>query len=297
MNIHKSLIHIKWIMPIFFSSFFICNSCKLDINRHVGETIVRKWIGKTIQLPDDFLCKYQYKDTSLCASLLGKEYRVLLYMDSTGCANCKFDMKDWKNLIEKVDNSDYKSKVGFLLFFQSKKNKIKELSYFLKRDNFSYPVFLDTANTINKLNHFPSNPAYQCFLLDRHNKVLAIGNPALNPKVWELYKRIISGDKQPAKQERTTTVEADKREYNYGSIKINKAHSMEFTLKNTGTSPLIISQVSASCGCTAVDWEKRPIPPGESTRIKVEMKPDNPGTFTKTITAYCNVERGCKGKN
>ena len=122
--------------------------------------------------------------------------------------------------------------------------------------------------------------------------MLAIGNPALNPKVWELYKRIISGDKREAKQERTTTVEADKREHDYGRVKVNKPHPMEFTLKNTGQSPLIISQVSASCGCTAVDWKKRPIPPGESTRIKVEMKPDNPGAFTKTITVYCNVESG-----
>ena len=46
---------------------------------------------------------------------------------------------------------------------------------------------------MNNLNHFPENETYQCFLLDSINKVMAVGNPIRNPKVWDLYKQIITG--------------------------------------------------------------------------------------------------------
>ena len=39
---------------------------------------------------------------------------------------------------------------------------------------------------------FPSNPEYQCFLLDKDNKVLLVGNPALVSGIWILYKRVIN---------------------------------------------------------------------------------------------------------
>lgn len=267
-------------------SFF--SSCEKNKEKHLLKTVIQQWSGKQIRFPDNCTCRWQNKDTSLCAALFDKEYKVLLYVDSTGCTSCKLGLAQWKHLISSTDTMDIKEKLSFLFFFHPQ-NK-RELGFLLKRDGLDYPVFLDTANTIDKLNRFPSDPAYQCFLLDRDNKVLAIGNPALNPKIWTLYKRIISGGNREAEQMQNTTLKADKPEYNYGSIKVNKAHPAEFVLTNTGTRPLLISQVSASCGCTAVNWEKKPIPPGKSTRVKVEMKPDNPGNFAKTVTVHCNAE-------
>ena len=36
--------------------------------------------------------------------------------------------------------------------------------------------------------------AFQTFLLNKNNKVMAIGNPILNPKIKELYMKIIQGE-------------------------------------------------------------------------------------------------------
>jgi hypothetical protein len=52
-------------------------------------------------------------------------------------------------------------------------------------------VFVDKKNEMMQLNNFPKKPEYQCFLLDKDNKVVMIGNPVLNPGIWELYKKII----------------------------------------------------------------------------------------------------------
>jgi hypothetical protein len=33
-----------------------------------------------------------------------------------------------------------------------------------RQANFTYPLFLDMNNSINRLNHFPQQQSYQCFL-------------------------------------------------------------------------------------------------------------------------------------
>jgi hypothetical protein len=47
--------------------------------------IISEWIGKEIFLPDKYICKCADKDTTLftCLDLLKKEYKILVYIDST----------------------------------------------------------------------------------------------------------------------------------------------------------------------------------------------------------------------
>jgi len=82
-------------------------------------------------------------------------------------------------------------KVDFLFHFQPKDRK--ELEHILKQNKLKQTVFIDEKGEISRLNNFPEGMAYQCFLLDRDNKVVSIGNPVLNPKIWEIYKQLITG--------------------------------------------------------------------------------------------------------
>jgi hypothetical protein len=151
-------------------------------------------------------------------------------------------------------------------------------------------ISCDVKDSLNQLNKLPVNPIFQCFLLDKDNKVLAIGNPANNFKVWELYKQIISGeisDKPPI-----TTVESEQSEIELKDLQTGKTSEATFTLKNTGTQPLIIQMVNASCGCTVPEWEKQPIAAGKSTEIKVKITPEKSEYFNKTVTVHCNTEEG-----
>ncbi|MDR1373255.1 MAG: hypothetical protein LBJ17_09125 [Dysgonamonadaceae bacterium] len=154
-----------------------------------------EWTGKEIKFPDNFECNLQGSDTvsSLCAELLDSEYKILLYIDSTGCTSCKLRLFEWRQLMQEADRL-FPYKVKFLFFFHPQ--NIAELNYFLLRDRMDYPVFIDKNDTIYKLNKFPSEEQFQCFLLDKNNMVLAIGNPVLNPKIWKLYKDIIIENKK-----------------------------------------------------------------------------------------------------
>jgi hypothetical protein len=93
----------------------------------------------------------------------------------------------WRSYIRELSE-----KTVFLFYFHLENDD--EFIHLLESYRFNYPIYIDTADELNRINRFPSNPQFQCFLLDKDNKVLAVGNPANNPKIRELYKQIITGE-------------------------------------------------------------------------------------------------------
>lgn len=75
----------------------------------------------------------------------------------------------------------------------------------------------------------------------------------------------------------------------YGDIAHNSDGNRVFKFKNVGKSPLIISQVKGSCGCTVPTKPKEPILPGETGEIKVKYATDRIGPFSKTVTIISNA--------
>ena len=63
----------------------------------------------------------------------------------------------------------------------------------------------------------------------------------------------------------------------------------EFVFTNTGTDPLILSNVRSSCGCTIPEWPREPINPGESATIKAKYDTRRIGQFSKSISVYSNA--------
>lgn len=82
--------------------------------------------------------------------------------------------------------------------------------------------------------------------------------------------------------------------FNFGKIEQNKPVTAEFTFKNTGTAPLIISNVRPSCGCTVADYTKNPVAPGESGYVKATYNAKAIGAFSKSVTITANVEGGAE---
>jgi len=262
-------------------------SCKDYKKQKEVAKIVNEWIGKEILFSEDIPLFVYNKDSQpkISDEYFQKDFKILMYVDSAGCSDCRLRLLDWKQLIEEAD-SLFPEKVGFLLYFQPK--SVREMTYLLAQSRFDYPVFMDLNGTINRLNRFPQAMQHQCFLLDRDNKVVMIGNPALNHRIWELYKEQIVGEKK-IEPEVLTTATVNKTVHSYGTIRKGSSNPVVFTISNTGNHPLVIYRVFASCGCTNVDWEKRPIAPGQIATVSVEMTPDETGYFSKTIDVYCNI--------
>ena len=203
-----------------------------------------------------------------------------------GCASCKLQLPRWKEWVHEVDSLT-DGQVPFLFYLHPK--DMKELRYLTRRDGFSYPVCYDEKDELNRLNRFPSDMTFQTFLLDRNNRVVAMGNPIHNPKVKELYLDLITG-KQSTKTTTATTVAVNQTTIDFGSFPKTEKQERTFVLTNTGNQVLVIQDVTTSCGCTKVEYKKEPVRPGATLELKVIYEAEQAEHFNKAITVYCNAD-------
>ena len=79
-------------------------------------------------------------------------------------------------------------------------------------------------------------------------------------------------------------------EHDFGTINENDVVTHTYTFKNTGESPLIIESVRPSCGCTAPNWSKTPIPVGGEGTVDVKFdSKGKPNAQNKTVTVTANT--------
>lgn len=78
-------------------------------------------------------------------------------------------------------------------------------------------------------------------------------------------------------------------QFDFGTVPQGTPVTHVFSFKNTGKEPLILTSVTASCGCTTPEWPKEPVAPGAAATIKATYNAANPGTFTKTVTVMSNA--------
>jgi len=85
----------------------------------------------------------------------------------------------------------------------------------------------------------------------------------------------------------------EETEHDFGDITQGETVEHVFAYKNTGNAPLVLNNVLTTCGCTAPQWPKTPIAPGEESQIKVRFNSAGKmGRQNKVITVQSNVEGG-----
>lgn len=109
---------------------------------------------------------------------------------------------------------------------------------------------------------------------------------------------VVAGDKSPvnaetvaSKQDGFPVVSFNKVEHDFGDVKKGSKNETEFEVKNTGVADLVIINASASCGCTVPEYQKTPIKPGETSKIKVAFSANSVGAQSKTVTLTTNTEK------
>ena len=80
--------------------------------------------------------------------------------------------------------------------------------------------------------------------------------------------------------------------HDFGKIKVNNPVTHEFSFVNEGNSPLVITSVQASCGCTVTKYSKEPISPGSSGFVTATYNAAHVGVFSKTVTVNANTDAG-----
>jgi len=86
------------------------------------------------------------------------------------------------------------------------------------------------------------------------------------------------------------TLDFERMDYDFGTIKEGQKVNYTYKFMNNGEAPLIIQSVQPSCGCTAPDWTKEPIPAGQAGFVKVEFDSNGkPGMQNKMVTVTANT--------
>ena len=68
-------------------------------------------------------------------------------------------------------------------------------------------------------------------------------------------------------------------------------HTFKFT--NTGKTPLLIADATASCGCTTPSWTKGPIAPGGTGELQVQFDSrGKQGLISKQVSVRANTQPG-----
>ena len=89
------------------------------------------------------------------------------------------------------------------------------------------------------------------------------------------------------------SIEFNETEHDFGSIPSGVPVKTVFTYKNTGSSPLVVSDIKSTCGCTVPsDWT-REVMPNETGEFTVQFDGKGNGNqISKTITLTTNTEKG-----
>lgn len=80
------------------------------------------------------------------------------------------------------------------------------------------------------------------------------------------------------------------KSHEFGDITQGDKVEYIFTFTNTGTEPLILSEVVTTCGCTAPEWNREPVMPGKTGQIHITFNSANKsGRQNKVITILSNA--------
>lgn len=91
-------------------------------------------------------------------------------------------------------------------------------------------------------------------------------------------------------QQKGPTISWDNATYDFGDVKEDGGKvTHKFTFSNTGSEPLVITNVRPSCGCTSSDYTKEPILPGAEGYVSASFNPlRRVGKNNKQVTVTTN---------
>ena len=150
---------------------------------------MEQFMNQQIIIPSDLNAILKGRDT-IITGFTQVPIKLVIWYDSLSCSSCEVSqMYMWNNITAHAESLAEWFSIIFL--FTPKMEELPKLSLTLQSDEFNYPLFIDRNANFFKQNNLPKNRHLHCFLLDRDNRVVMVGNPLFNTNLWELYKSTI----------------------------------------------------------------------------------------------------------
>ena len=93
----------------------------------------------------------------------------------------------------------------------------------------------------------------------------------------------------PAPADSKAKIQFTENVHNFGNVIEGQIARYDYKFTNTGTEPLVLSNVQASCGCTSPKWPREAIAPGATAVVTAEYNSSGrEGNFNKNIFVHSN---------
>lgn len=274
----------KKTITILLTALFFFVACQ-NKNKEEAISSVKEWMGKEILFPQNSIFTIRGKDT-IDFNLNKSEYKIVSYIDTAGCTSCRLKLAEWQRFMNEV-NSITSSHTPFVFYLYPKNTK--DLLIEFRREAFDYPVCLDETDEFNRLNQLAKSNTLRTFLLDKENKIVAIGNPIENPNIKKFYLKTLTG-KETESSQPFTQVDISTKEMDFGTFSKDEEQKDEILFRNIGDKPFVIYDIVTSCGCTKVEYPNKPAMPGETLKVSVTYKDDQSGHIFKNLKIYSNIQ-------
>ena len=172
----------RCILTLVFALPLIFCSCVRGLDADVKQMYTRKMNLPCGNMDKRFCSIYAKKDRAQSTLVL------LSYIEEKDCSSCEVSRL---SRMEKAYIDEYPN-MEFVYVVSVK----REESVFMYRKlcdaRVEGTVYLDTCNAFLSANpQFPSSPLLHTFVMDRHGKVLLVGNPFSGEKMKSMFNKIV----------------------------------------------------------------------------------------------------------
>lgn len=291
---NKSLVIVVVIVVLLFTFFIffqnnevIKKNKKMDNNewRLIRNTILSyESIHQNIShfpiegISDSVLCEFN--------DCVSNQAKLIVLVPSTPCKDCITKELD---MIRSLGKKIGENRILFLTQFPKKRDS----KLWAKTWDIEFPIYNNSGQKL--FSKIQEQDLLSLFVLDsimipKHLFIPISGLPDLSKKYYKFVKSIFTSNDTTHNK-----ISFDKLKYNFGNIKYGEPQSVTFFLTNDGDSPLIISNIETTCGCTVPTWDKSPIPPESTREISVLYKADKLGFFQQKIFVFLNAKNSPHG--
>lgn len=235
-------------------------------------------VGKEIIIPENLTFSVMNKEVDI--DFGDADFTIITYIDSAGCTPCKMKLPIWDNVINEFKANDSVT-VNFVMIIDAAKTK--NIDFVLRRDDFGHPVCMDSLGAFIAANSLPEDEAYHTLLLDSDRKIIAVGNPAINPKIREVYRQAITGTPKPKPRMCTPAAMA------LGAVTPGDTIERQFLIVNSTDTTLTVQEIVPSCDCTSAIISNDSILSGAEAVVTVKLIADSTaGAFSRYVDVFFN---------
>lgn len=146
-----------------------------------------------------------------------------------------------------------------------------------------YPIFLATALLLAACN----NDKKAEVGTEGMNAAATVTSDAANPTIDN--PNVVSENETSNPD--APVMKFTESEFDFGDIQPGSKVRHTFTFTNTGKSPLLIEDATASCGCTTPSWTKEPVAPGAEGKMEVQFDSHGKqGIISKQVAVRANTQ-------